>query len=409
MLPQFRTLITLPPDPDPGVGADSTYSDKPLRVHFVHARSPHASAFPLLYIHDWPGSFVEISRAITLLTHPSHSPSSSPSCSPTAATQAFHVLAPSIPGFGFSDAAPSLLFGIRETARVFAALMERLGYDEYVVVGAGWGFRVARAMAELEGKGKGGRVRGVFTWDPVFAEPELRVGGGLWRGGVWEWIRWQIARVSGARWGGGYTPGEVREYKDKGGKGAKHNRLGGTALHQLLAARPATMAFSLCDSPVGLLAMLLDLVAAPDESSSSTATTLGARRPRSPFLDPGELELQDREYAAAGHERVRSDDTIKGAQQGGRAEQDSSVRQAWAMTDVLDWTMMCVSFPLFPNPNHLAFVFFSFWRFHILTPIGSGFLAQKQDSAGYAALTSKRSLPHLRPLHDKHTYPLPSA
>jgi pimeloyl-ACP methyl ester carboxylesterase len=92
----------------------------------VHVRSKHASAIPLLYCHSWPSSFIEVQRLVAALTDP------------PAGGQAFHVVVPSIPGFGFSDASTVVEFGVRETAEVFDALMGRLGYAGYVAHGIGW-------------------------------------------------------------------------------------------------------------------------------------------------------------------------------------------------------------------------------------------------------------------------------
>lgn len=162
--------------------------------------------------------------------------------------------------------------------------------------------------------------------------------------GVKTWVQWQVARVTGARWPSlsfGYVPSEVQESeenkterKETKGEDVKAARPMGPVLHQLLSARPQTLAFSLCDSPVGLLAMLLDVIGVQGAGPS-----LGAR-PRSPFLDPEELELQDREYEAAGHERVRSDDTVKASQNGVGAHLST---QPWSPTDILNWTMMYVT------------------------------------------------------------------
>ena len=240
------------------------------------------------------------------LTHP-----------PESGGPAFHVICPSIPGFGFSDASEDAGFGVHGAAEVFAGLMQRLGYERYVVCGGGWGFDVARALAIRVCE----RVVGVHTWNPQFEEPRVK-------GQVRAWVKWQVARLTGARWGAmsfGYVPSEVAAPADKSQSTAVGRPLGPT-MHQLFSLRPQTLAFSLCDSPVGLLAVLLDLVATQGTGSSLNA------RPRSPFLDPGELEMQDREYEAAGHERVRSDDTVKASQSGA----------SWSPTDILDWTMMYV-------------------------------------------------------------------
>jgi len=125
-LPQFRAKVT-PVSP-------STFPQpEPLRLHFVHKRSTALDAIPLLYCHSWPGSACEIEKIIGPLTSPIpthlHPPEDSPS---------FHVVAPSVPGSGFSDVPARERFGIQDTASYFDGLMERLGYFKYVVHGSGW-------------------------------------------------------------------------------------------------------------------------------------------------------------------------------------------------------------------------------------------------------------------------------
>jgi pimeloyl-ACP methyl ester carboxylesterase len=119
-LPQFRTLIPLPPG---RYGGDQ----KPIRTHFVHKRSTHTNAVPLLFCHSWPGSFVEVQRVIDALAD-----------SQDEGELAFHVVCPSIPGFGFSDASEDPDFGVHGAAEVFAGLMKRLGYETWVMCGSGW-------------------------------------------------------------------------------------------------------------------------------------------------------------------------------------------------------------------------------------------------------------------------------
>jgi pimeloyl-ACP methyl ester carboxylesterase len=104
-----------------------------LRIHFVHKQSKHANAIPLLVCHSWPSSFIEVQKMIDALTDPYSLPSFG-----EGAQQAFHVVAPSIPGFGFSDASPESKFGVGETAYLFDQLMKTLGYGRYVTHGAGW-------------------------------------------------------------------------------------------------------------------------------------------------------------------------------------------------------------------------------------------------------------------------------
>ncbi|KAH6695604.1 Alpha/Beta hydrolase protein [Plectosphaerella plurivora] len=119
---QFRTPIQVP-------------GFEPLGIHFLHHRSSRPDAIPLLFVHGWPGSFLESLKVIPLLTEP------------TGGRQAFHVVAPSIPGYGFSDYSKKSGFGLEQHAQCFATLMKKLGYDKYVCQGGDWGSSVVRYMA----------------------------------------------------------------------------------------------------------------------------------------------------------------------------------------------------------------------------------------------------------------------
>ncbi|KAL2683343.1 hypothetical protein Neosp_007813 [[Neocosmospora] mangrovei] len=110
----------------------------PVPLHFVHHRSPRKDAIPLLFIHGWPGSFLEVSHIIGNLTNP-----------PNASVPAFHVVAPSIPGFGFSPAPQRPGFGPVETAHAFDALMGQLGYSKYVIQGGDFGGVTLRYQSHL--------------------------------------------------------------------------------------------------------------------------------------------------------------------------------------------------------------------------------------------------------------------
>ena len=94
-----------------------------MRIHFVHKRSKHPNAIPLLFCHTWPSSFLEAEKVIDALTDPDEVTGYG-----AGAPMAFHVVVPSIPGFGFSDAAGSEDFGVEETAKAFDTVMGRLGY-----------------------------------------------------------------------------------------------------------------------------------------------------------------------------------------------------------------------------------------------------------------------------------------
>ncbi|KAK5075614.1 hypothetical protein LTS08_001318 [Lithohypha guttulata] len=106
-----------------------------VKIHFVHARSNREDAIPLIMVHGWPGSFYEFNQVWTPLSNPSDG--SSP---------AFHVVVPSMPGYCFSDWPPKAGWTLQDNARIFDALMKRLGYKEYMIQTGDWGHWVGREM-----------------------------------------------------------------------------------------------------------------------------------------------------------------------------------------------------------------------------------------------------------------------
>jgi pimeloyl-ACP methyl ester carboxylesterase len=110
-----------------------------LRVHFVHRRSKHPNAFPLLITHGWPGSVAEFTKIIGPLTDPPAHGSS--------VADAFDVVMPSIPGFGFSEAPRAAGFDPARIGQIEAALMARLGYARYGVQGGDWGSIISTQVA----------------------------------------------------------------------------------------------------------------------------------------------------------------------------------------------------------------------------------------------------------------------
>ena len=107
-----------------------------LDIHFIHQRSPDADALPLIITHGWPGSIAEFAKIIGPLTNPvAHGGD---------AGDAFHVVAPSMPGYGFSDKPRAAGFGPEQIAEVNASLMARLGYERYGIQGGDWGSIVSR-------------------------------------------------------------------------------------------------------------------------------------------------------------------------------------------------------------------------------------------------------------------------
>ncbi|GAA2322667.1 epoxide hydrolase [Nonomuraea roseoviolacea subsp. roseoviolacea] len=138
-LPQFRTTID-------GLG-----------VHFLHVRSPYEGAMPLVLTHGWPGSVVEFLKVIGPLTDPvAHGGD---------ARDAFHVVCPSLPGYGFSDKPARQGWGVERIADAWIRLMARLGYDRYGAAGSDWGTTVTT----LVGRRDPDHVAGIHLVPPLAA------------------------------------------------------------------------------------------------------------------------------------------------------------------------------------------------------------------------------------------------
>jgi epoxide hydrolase len=144
-LPQFRTDLD-------GLG-----------IHFIHVRSPHDGALPLVMSHGWPGSVVEFGKVIGPLTDP-------PAYGGDAA-DAFHVVCPSLPGYGFSDKPAEPGWGIERIARAWAGLMERLGYGRYVAQGSDWGTSITTSLGQQDPE----HLAGIHVVPPI-APPDPGAG-----------------------------------------------------------------------------------------------------------------------------------------------------------------------------------------------------------------------------------------
>jgi epoxide hydrolase len=114
-----------------------------LDLHFIHQRSPHVDAFPLILTHGWPGSIVEFHKVIEPLTDPT--------AHGGRAEDAFHVVCPSLPGYGFSGKPTATGWGVGRIADAWDTLMTRLGYDRYGAQGGDWGAVVTTAIGVKRG------------------------------------------------------------------------------------------------------------------------------------------------------------------------------------------------------------------------------------------------------------------
>lgn len=191
-----------------------------LDIHFIHQRSPVADATPLIITHGWPGSIVEFIKIIGPLTDPiAHGAEASP---------AFHVVAPSIPGFGFSDKPRERGYDPARIAGLFAELMGRLGYERYGAQGGDFGSSIARQLAIQHPERLLGLHLNFVTAGapPGLANPEAGV------------PAHELARVR-----------ERRAYST--------NERGYSAIQR---TKPQTIGFALNDSPIGQAAWIVDKV-----------------------------------------------------------------------------------------------------------------------------------------------------
>jgi epoxide hydrolase len=142
-LPQFRTGLD--------GGGDDT-----VEVHLIHARSRHPDAIPLLLTHGWPGSIVEFLGIVEALTDPPDP------------GDAFHVVIPSLPGYGFSGKPTVAGWGVERIATAWFQLMDRLGYERFAAQGGDWGSMITSAL----GTGAPENVIGIHLTMPVAAPPD---------------------------------------------------------------------------------------------------------------------------------------------------------------------------------------------------------------------------------------------
>ena len=135
-----------------------------LDIHFIHVRSKHEDALPLLVSHGWPGSVIEQLKIIAPLTNPTAHGGS--------AADAFHVVIPSMPGYGFSGKPTAPGWGPEHMARAWAELMKRLGYDRYVATGGDWGAQIMDVMGAQAPPG----LLGIHTNFPGAVRPDVAAG-----------------------------------------------------------------------------------------------------------------------------------------------------------------------------------------------------------------------------------------
>lgn len=213
-----------------GIGQFRTTIDD-LGIHFLHRRSAHADATPLILTHGWPGSIAEFIDVVDELAHPKD-----------ADAAAFHVVVPSLPGFGYSDKPATTGWGTERIAAAWVELMGRLGYSRFAAHGGDWGGNITTVL--------GGRfpaqVLGIHT---TFAEgpPGLTTAG--------------LTAVE-------------RTWAEETHDFWRHR----AAYAKQQATRPQTIGYSLVDSPVGLLAWILDKFAEWSDTEDSPFETISRDR-----------------------------------------------------------------------------------------------------------------------------------
>ena len=194
-----------------------------LDIHFIHVRSDHEDALPLLVSHGWPGSVIEQLKIIDPLTNPTAHGAS--------ATDAFHLVIPSMPGYGFSGKPAVTGWGPEQIARAWAELMTRLGYDRYVAQGGDWGGQIVDLMGAQAPPG----LLGLHTNFPGAVRPDVAA-----------------AVVSGGPAPSGLDDEGTRLYEKLRDFFATDV---GYALE--LGTHPQAL-YGIADSPVGLAAWMLD-------------------------------------------------------------------------------------------------------------------------------------------------------
>ena len=185
-----------------------------LDIHFIHQRSPHPGARPLLITHGWPGSVVEFHKVIEPLVDPTVHGGD--------AADAFHVVCPSLPGFGFSGKPQRTGWGVERIAAAWGQLMARLGYERYFAQGGDWGSAVTREI------------------------------------GVTQTRHCEAIHVTLAMGTRPTSGGEPDAEEQRALAGSKHYRRWDSGYSKQQSTRPQTLAYGLADSPAGQAGWILE-------------------------------------------------------------------------------------------------------------------------------------------------------
>lgn len=191
-----------------------------LDIHFIHVRSKHEDAMPIIVAHGWPGSIIEQMKLIEPLINPTAFGGS--------ASDAFHVVIPSMPGYGYSGKPTTTGWDPTRIARAYGELMTRLGYTKYVAQGGDWGAIVVDFMGVQEPEG----LIGLHTSMAGVIPPD----------------------VDAALWSGNPLPSGLSDDEKKACEQVWENKF---AYAAMMGTRPQTLT-GLVDSPIGLAAFMLD-------------------------------------------------------------------------------------------------------------------------------------------------------
>ena len=183
-------------------------------LHFIHVRSPHPNALPLLMVHGWPGSVIEFRKVVDRLADPPRDGGEQ--------RQAFHLVIPSLPGYGFSGPTRERGWNIERTVRAFAELMRRLGYPRYGAQGGDWGAMIATRLAELDEQ----HVVGLHTNMPIAPAPQ--------------------------------KPGDLTGEEAQRLKRFEEHMARETGYARIQGTKPQTVGLALNDSPAGLLGWIVE-------------------------------------------------------------------------------------------------------------------------------------------------------
>ncbi len=190
-----------------------------LGIHLIHVRSPHEDALPLVLTHGWPGSVLEFEKVIRPLTEPADP------------ADAFHVVVPSLPGYGFTDRPTEPGWTVQRIAATWRKLMARLGYARYGAQGSDWGTSVTTSMGQQDT----GELVGIHVMPPIAAPDPA-------------------------------TFDDLTAAEEAALAGLRHSEVHESGYAEQMTTKPQTVGYGLTDSPAGLAAWIVERFASWTDS-----------------------------------------------------------------------------------------------------------------------------------------------